>query len=323
MIIDEAKITIKAGDGGDGGIFFRHEKYVPKGGPDGGDGGNGGNVFIKASRHIDDLTEYVRKRKIFAEDGQNGMKQKMFGKKGQDLILNVPLGTQVYENNQLLFDLTEDEKKILIAKGGSGGWGNCHFATSIKQAPEWAKEGLPGEKKKIRLELKMIADVGLVGLPNAGKSTLLSVISNARPKVADYPFTTIEPNLGVVRAENRSIIVADIPGLIEGASDGKGLGTKFLKHIERTRTILHLVDVSGLDPWRDYHTVRDELKKFSEKLAKKPELVVLSKIELIPDKEIKKIVNKFKKHKINTILISAATHSGIDALIYDIIKHIS
>lgn len=323
MIIDEAKITIKAGDGGNGGIFFRHEKYVPKGGPDGGDGGNGGNVYIKASRHTDDLTEYARKRKFYAEDGQNGMKQKMYGKKGQDLVLSVPLGTQVYENNQLLFDLTEDEKKILVAKGGSGGWGNCHFATSVKQAPEWAKEGLPGDKKKIKLELKMIADVGLVGLPNAGKSTLLSVISNARPKVADYPFTTLEPNLGVVRAENRSIIVADIPGLIEGASDGRGLGTKFLKHIERTRTILHLVDVSSQDPWLDYQTVRDELKKFSEKLAKKPELVVLSKIELVSDKEIKQIVNKFKKHKIESVSISAATHAGIDALIYDIIKHIS
>lgn len=323
MIIDESKITIKAGDGGNGGIYFRHEKYVPKGGPDGGDGGNGGNVYIKASRHVDDLTEYARKRKFFAENGQDGMKQKMYGKKGQSLILNVPMGSQIYEDGKLIYDMTEDGQEILIAKGGSGGWGNSHFATSIKQTPDWAKEGLPGEKKKIRLELKMIADVGLVGLPNAGKSTLLSVISNARPKVADYPFTTIEPNLGVVRAENRSIVVADIPGLIEGASDGKGLGTKFLKHIERTRTILHLVDVSSQDPWSDYQTVRNELKKFSENLSKKPELVVLSKIELIPDKEIKKVANKFKKHKIETVSISAATHAGIEALIYDIIKHIS
>ena len=324
MIVDEAKIYLKAGDGGDGGVYFRHEKYVAKGGPDGGDGGDGGDVIFRASRHEHDLNKYARQRKFMADDGEDGKKKLCSGKNGGDLILDLPLGTQVYDDDKLIVDMTEDGKTYCIAKGGNGGWGNQHFATSVKQAPEWAKEGLPGEERvNIRLELKMIADVGLVGLPNAGKSTLLSVISNARPRIADYPFTTLEPNLGVLRLDDKSIIIADIPGLIEGASHGKGLGIKFLKHIERTRTILHLVDVSSVDPWRDYQTVYAELKNFSVKLSEKPQMVVLSKIELVPEKQIRKIISTFKKHKLQVATISASTHAGIDDLIYSLIKHIS
>ncbi len=320
MIIDETKISLRAGKGGNGGIFFRHEKYVAKGGPDGGDGGDGGNIYIVASRHVDDLTEFVRKRKFEAEDGENGMRQKMYGKKGKDLILKVPLGTQISMDRELLYDMTKDEQKILIAKGGNGGWGNCHFATSIKQTPQWAKDGLPGEKKKIRMELKMIADVGLVGLPNAGKSTLLSVISNARPKVADYPFTTLEPNLGAIRTEDKTVVVADIPGLIEGASQGKGLGHKFLKHIERTKVLLHLIDCSSADPLKDYKMINTELKEFSTILAKKKQKVVLTKRELISEEDLKKVIATFTKAKIKTSAISAVTHDGIPELIYEIVK---
>lgn len=323
MIIDEVKIEIKAGDGGNGGVYFRREKFIPKGGPDGGDGGNGGDIIFESSRHEHDLTQYARARKFTAENGVSGMPQKSSGKNGQDLILRVPIGTQIYRDDQLAIDLMTDNQQYNAAKGGNGGWGNQHFATSIKQAPKWAKQGLPGESDKLRLELKMIADVGLVGLPNAGKSTLLSVISNAKPRIADYPFTTLEPNLGVVRFADKSIVVADIPGLIEGASEGRGLGHKFLKHIERTRILVQLIDVSSDNPWRDYQTVSLELKNFSEKLAKKKKIVVLSKTEILTAPEIKNIIGIFKKHRINIVPISAATHTGVDELIYGIIKKIS
>lgn len=320
MIIDEAKIYVKAGDGGDGGIYFRHEKYVPKGGPDGGDGGNGGNVIFRSSEHEHDLRNYVKQRKFLAQDGANGMKQLCSGKKGEDLILDVPLGTQIFEGDNLLIDMTESGMSYRVAKGGSGGWGNHHFATSVKQAPEWAKEGLPGEERNLRLELKMIADVGLVGLPNAGKSTLLSVLSNARPKIADYPFTTLEPNLGVVRTPERSIVIADIPGLIEGASKGKGLGDKFLKHIERTKTILHLVAADSEDPFGEFEIIKSELADFSDDLAKKQKMVILTKCELIDDDRLEEIIELFNLKKVDVLAISAQTHHNIDKLVYEILK---
>lgn len=324
MIIDEAKIYLKAGDGGDGGVYFLHEKFMPKGGPDGGDGGDGGDVVFRASRHEHDLSKYARQRKFLAPDGEKGKPKLCHGKNGQDLILDLPLGTQIFNGDKLISDMLIDQDEFRIAKGGNGGWGNQHFATSVKQTPQWAKEGLPGQEfSNIRLELKMIADVGLVGLPNAGKSTLLSVVSNAKPRIADYPFTTLEPNLGVVRTKNRSIIVADIPGLIEGASFGRGLGTKFLKHIERTRLIVQLIDASSSDTWKDYKTVETELKRFSEKLANKPRLIVFSKTELVSTAEVKKLIALFGRHKVNVTAISAVTHAGIDILIYDIIKQIS
>lgn len=314
MIVDEAKIFVRAGKGGDGGVYFRHEKYVPKGGPDGGDGGDGGDVVFVADEHASDLNLFARQNKFLAPDGQNGGKRLCSGKNGEDLILKVPPGTQIY-GDQLLADLVHPGDRFLAAKGGQGGWGNHHFATSVKQAPQWAKEGLPGEGLKLRLELKMIADVGLVGLPNAGKSTLLSVISNARPKIADYPFTTLEPNLGVVRTQNKSIIVADIPGLIEGASKGKGLGDKFLKHIERTKSIIQLISAESEDLWTDFRVIEQELNAFSKKLAEKPKLLVLTKAELLDEKNLAKAVKTFKSKKLEILPISAQTHYNIDKLI--------
>lgn len=318
MIVDSAKISIKAGNGGNGGIFFRREKFIPKGGPDGGDGGNGGNIYVRASRHVDDLTQYARKASYEAENGGNGMKQKMYGRKGVDLILDLPLGVQIFENDKLIYDLINDGQKVLIAKGGSGGWGNHHFATSIKQTPMWAKDGLPGETKNLRLELKMIADIGIVGLPNAGKSTLLSVLSNARPKIADYPFTTLEPNLGAIRYENKTLIIADIPGLIEGASKGKGLGQKFLKHLDRTQMLIHLISAEDEDVVQSYNLIRNELKQFSDKLANKPELVVINKIELLTKERAQKVYKKLGDQNINFLAISTVTQKNIKDLKYKI-----
>jgi len=323
MIVDEVKISVKAGNGGNGGVFFRREKFIPKGGPDGGDGGNGGSVYILASRHVDDLTQYARKAFYEAENGGKGMKQKMSGKNGSDLVLEVPLGAQVFENNILLHDMVNDGQKVLIAQGGNGGWGNQHFATSIKQAPMWAKDGLPGEAKSLRLELKMIADIGIVGLPNAGKSTLLSVLSNARPKIADYPFTTLEPNLGAIRYENKTLIIADIPGLIEGASKGKGLGHKFLKHIDRTKMLIHLLSAEDDNVIKSYQLIRNELKEFSDKLGQKPELVVLNKIELLSKEELQKVSRQLKNKKIKFLAVSAVTQENIKDLKYMLYNKVS
>lgn len=321
MFIDETKISVKAGRGGDGSVSFRHEKYVPMGGPDGGDGGNGGDVILVASDQASDLSDFNRLRKFNAEDGHNGMGQKMHGKNGEDLTLAVPIGTQIFDHEGVLIaDLTSEGDPYIPAKGGNGGWGNIHFASSIKQAPKWSKKGLPGESVDLSLELKMIANVGLIGLPNAGKSTLLSVISNARPKIANYPFTTLEPNLGVIKGIDKNIIVADIPGLIEGASTGKGLGDKFLKHIERTTILVHVIDINSEDILRDYEVIRKELVAFSGKLAKKKEIVVLSKADTIDDNGIKKIEKKLKK--LNPIVISGSSHLGVDELLKRILKEL-
>lgn len=321
MFIDETKIYVCAGKGGDGSTSFRHEKYVPMGGPDGGDGGDGGDIVILASDQASDLSNFNRLRRFKAEDGQNGMGQKMHGKNGEDLILPVPIGTQIFDSaGEIIADLTKEGDQFVPAKGGNGGWGNIHFHTSIKQAPKWAKKGLPGGSMDLGLELKMIADVGLIGLPNAGKSTLLSVISNARPKIANYPFTTLEPNLGVIKGIDKNIIVADIPGLIEGASEGKGLGDKFLKHIERTTILVHIIDINSDDITRDYEVIRKELVAFSKKLAKKKEIVVLSKADTLDDKQIAKIKNKLKK--MSPIVISGSSHLGIDELINRILKEL-
>ncbi len=315
MIIDEAKIKVLAGRGGDGGVYFRREKYVPKGGPDGGDGGRGGNVIFRSNPHIHDLRAFVGQTIFAAEDGENGKKKLAHGKNGTDLILDLPIGAQIYLGENLVADFGRPDQDYLAAKGGSGGFGNHHFATSVKQAPQWAKEGLPGGEAEIRLELKMIADVGLVGLPNAGKSTLLSVISNARPRIADYPFTTLEPNLGVVNMQDNKLIVADIPGLIEGASKGKGLGDKFLKHIERTKLILHLISVENSDMVASYKVINQELKDFSDKLSRKRQLLVLTKTELLDEKGLKEAVGRFKKMKIMVIPVSAVTHHNLDKLL--------
>lgn len=323
MFIDEAEIYLKAGKGGDGSVSFRREKYIPKGGPDGGDGGDGGDIIILVDNHCHGLSLYNREKSFQAENGVNGAGQKKSGKGGDDLILRVPAGTQIYTSKgDLIADLTEENKTMVIAKGGNGGWGNQHFASSIKQAPKWSKAGLKGESLKVKLLLKTIADVGLIGLPNAGKSTLLAVLSNAHPKIADYPFTTLEPNLGTIKNIERNIILADIPGLIEGASVGKGLGDKFLRHIERTTILVHVIDANSDDVIRDYKVIRKELKDFSKELVKKKEIVVLNKIDSVPEEDLETKISELKKAKIKVIPISGVTHYNLDELTKTILKNI-
>ena len=314
MFIDSAKIYIKAGKGGDGAVSFRREKYTPKGGPDGGDGGDGGSVIAIVDNHCHGLALFNRQKVFIAEDGQNGMSQKKHGKRGKDLVLLIPAGTQVFSNDHLIIDLTKQDDYVVLAKGGSGGFGNQHFATSIKQTPRWSKKGLCGEEKELRLELKLIADIGLIGLPNSGKSTLLSVISGAKPKIADYPFTTLEPNLGVIKGREHNIIVADIPGLIKGASKGKGLGHKFLKHIERTKVLVHLIDINQKNIEIDYLAIRNELKKFSKVLVKKKEIVVINKTDTLTEFDLKQKVSSLKRIK-NPILLSSVSGVGLKSLL--------
>ncbi|MCX8085313.1 MAG: GTPase ObgE [Rhodocyclaceae bacterium] len=299
--IDEAIITVTAGKGGNGAVSFRREKYVPRGGPDGGDGGRGGNVVMVADRNLNTLIDYRYTRHYRAEDGENGRGSDCFGKGGADLVLRVPVGTVVTDiaTGTQIADLNEDGASAIVAKGGGGGAGNLRFKSSTNRTPRQSTPGEPGESKELRLELKVLADVGLLGLPNAGKSTFIRAVSAARPKVADYPFTTLQPNLGVVSvAVGKSFVIADIPGLIKGASEGAGLGHRFLKHLQRTRLLLHLIDVAPLDPDIDPITeamaIVDELRRFDESLYRKPRWIVLNKIDLIPEarrqEELEKII---------------------------------
>lgn len=321
MFIDEVKIYVKAGDGGNGCTAFRREKYVPRGGPSGGDGGRGGDVWMVASEHYNTLLHYRFNPEHKAERGRHGEGSNRTGRDGASIELPVPVGTVVYDDDtgELLFDLTQPGQRVLVAKGGRGGRGNARFATSTHQAPTEHEPGRPGEEKRLRLELKLLADVGLVGFPNAGKSTLISRVSAARPKIADYPFTTLEPHLGVVSLEDgRSFVMADIPGLIEGAHEGHGLGIQFLRHIERTRLLAHLVDVSemsGRDPVRDFEVIMDELASFSKDLARKPMIVVATKMDIAqnPDRveSLKKIA---RKKRLRFFPISAVTGEGIQKL---------
>lgn len=319
-MIDYAKISLKAGDGGNGAVAWRREKYEPTGGPAGGDGGNGGSIIIKATRNLSTLEEFRYKKEFKAENGEQGGKNKKFGKKGEDLYIPVPVGTLIREaeTNTIIKDMTKDGEEFLIAKGGRGGRGNVHFKNSIRQAPRFAESGKKGQEIDLIFELKVLADVGLVGLPNVGKSTLLSVISKAKPKIANYHFTTIDPNLGVVKVDReRSFIVADIAGLIEGANLGSGLGHDFLKHIERCRVLIHVVDVSGLegrDPIDDFKLINKELELYNENLSKKPMIVALNKSELDYNDNASKFIEVFgKDYKI--FKISAATTNGIKELI--------
>jgi len=294
--IDQAVVKIQAGDGGDGRINFRQEKFIAHGGPDGGDGGNGGNVIVRASYNQDSLAHYRYDRSLRAESGQAGGKNKKHGRTGHDLILEVPVGTLAKdEQDNILADLTLDQQQVVIAKGGRGGFGNAHFVSSKRQSPNFADKGEPGEVKTINFELKMLADVGLVGLPNAGKSSLLRYISNAKPKIADYPFTTLNPSVGVVDVDSSSMLVADIPGLIEGAASGVGLGFDFLKHIERTALIIQLIDAYSKDIVNDYLTVYKELANYSPKLVTKPRIVVLNKTESISEAQIEEMVSRLKR----------------------------
>lgn len=319
MFIDEAEIEVKAGDGGDGAVAFRREKYVPKGGPSGGNGGKGGDVIIQAFRNLNTLLDFKYKRKYAAGNGAMGGSSLKDGKNGKDVLIKVPIGTIVKdsESQKVLADLDKDGKLIVVAKGGRGGKGNSNFATPTNQAPRFAEKGKKGESRKIILELKLIADVGIVGFPNAGKSTLISVISAAKPKIADYPFTTLEPNLGIVYYKDyKSFTVADIPGIIEGAHEGKGLGLKFLRHIERTKILLFLIEVTSENIERDYKILLNELKQYSKKLAERKKIIAISKTDLIDKKDFEKIpLKKFSKEKIPIIPISAVTNDGIPLLL--------
>ena len=288
MFVDRAKITIRSGKGGDGAVTFRREPFVPEGGPDGGDGGRGGDVIFQADRNLRTLMDFRYKIKYEAENGQNGMKRNRFGKAGQDLIIKIPMGTVIIdeETGLVMKDLTEDGEKFVAAKGGRGGRGNVNFKNSVRQAPNFAEAGGEAKERKIILEMKLIADVGLVGFPNVGKSSLLSIATSAQPKIANYHFTTIDPNLGVVKIYDDSFVMADIAGIIEGASEGLGLGFRFLKHIERTKVLIHVVDVSGSegrDPKDDFDKINKELEAYSPKILKKPQLVAANKIDMIDE----------------------------------------
>ncbi|HSW79719.1 MAG TPA: GTPase ObgE [Candidatus Saccharimonadales bacterium] len=323
--IDKVTVSITAGDGGDGHKSFRHEKFVDHGGPDGGDGGDGGNVIMRADRNENTLAEFRYHKELLAESGQPGSKRRKHGKSAADLIVPVPVGTSIVdENGKTLADLTEDGMEEVIARGGKGGFGNAHFVSSIRQAPNFAEKGEPGESITAEFELKMIADVGLVGLPNAGKSSLLGRISNARPEIADYPFTTLTPNLGVVDIEKHSsLLFADIPGLIEGAALGKGLGHEFLRHIERTKVLIHVIDAYQDDLEAAYKTIQDELKTYKVNLSKRPQLIALNKVEGLDDEIVADLMARLHKAAPkNTPLfaISATSGQGVQELLFAVKK---
>ncbi|MBO7560415.1 GTPase ObgE [Candidatus Saccharibacteria bacterium] len=323
MFVDTAKVSLKAGKGGDGAVSFRHEIYIPKGGPDGGDGGKGGSIIFKADKDTNTLLNFRFTPILTAEDGKNGSGTRSAGRSGKDLIIEVPIGTCVYRNDKgerlQIADLTRDGQEAVIAKGGDGGFGNAHFKSSTRQAPIIAEVGEPGEEFEAELELKLLADVGLVGLPNAGKSTFLSVVSNAKPEIADYPFTTITPNLGVATVDGKDILIADIPGLIEGAAEGKGLGHAFLRHVERTPVILHLVDIYNNDAGEAYETIRNELNKYSD-LKYRPEVVALTKCEGVDDDIIKMQMSSIlsKNPDAQIFTISSSAHQGIKELLREL-----
>jgi GTP-binding protein len=329
QFLDEARILVKAGDGGNGCLAFRREKYVPRGGPSGGDGGRGGDVYIVASSQHNTLLQFSYNPEHKAERGRHGEGSNKTGADGHSIEIEMPVGTVIYDEatGERLADLTEPGQRFLVARGGRGGRGNARFATSTHQAPTEHEPGRPGEERRLRLELKLLADVGLVGFPNAGKSTLISRISAARPKIADYPFTTLEPNLGVVQLPNfRSFVVADIPGLIEGAHLGAGLGIQFLRHIERTRLLVHLVDVSessGRDPVHDFEAIMTELASFSEDLAHKPMIVVASKMDAAQDEtRIASLRNLSSEHGLPYFEISSVTGQGIEAVKFAMAEHV-
>ena len=324
MFVDEAKIRVKAGDGGNGCVAFRREKFVPRGGPSGGDGGHGGDVILESSEKHNTLVHFRFNPEYKAERGRHGEGKNCTGREGENVVLKVPVGTIVRDEltGELVHDFSGPDERVVIAQGGRGGRGNARFATSTHQAPREHEQGFPGEERVLRLELKLLADVGLVGFPNAGKSTLISRISAARPKIADYPFTTLQPNLGVVVVgeppEDLSFVVADIPGLIEGASEGAGLGTQFLRHIERTRLLAHLVDVSDAcgrpDPVEDYDIITRELKNFGAGLENKPVIVVASKIDIANKDKLAKLQRYCKRKKLDLFAISAVSGEGIEEL---------
>ena len=327
MFTDYAKITIKSGNGGDGAVTFRREKYVAAGGPDGGDGGRGGSIYFRVDPNANTLVDFRYTKKFKAENGENGSGGHKYGKSGQDLYINVPIGTIIKdaETGKIVADLSHEGQEELVLKGGRGGKGNSHFATATRQVPRFAQAGEDGEEKEIILELKLLADVGLLGFPNVGKSTFLSIVTDAKPKIANYHFTTIEPNLGVVKTEHGdSFVIADIPGIIEGASEGIGLGIQFLRHVERTRLLLHVIDVSGVEgrnPVQDFYTINEELKNYSEKLSKRKQIIVANKIDIMQDEAgYKELEALAKKEGLEIYKISGATGEGITKLLDRVVE---
>jgi GTP-binding protein len=330
--IDEAKIEVIAGDGGNGVASFCREKFRPFGGPDGGDGGKGGSIWAVADRNINTLVDYRFSKLHKAKNGENGRGSDCYGKGADDIMLRMPVGTLIIDQNdgEIVADLTEHGQQVLLAKGGEGGWGNIHFKTSTNRAPRQKTEGKEGERRELRLELKVLADVGLLGMPNAGKSTFITAVSNARPKIADYPFTTLHPNLGMVRVSHeKSFVIADIPGLIEGAAEGAGLGIQFLRHLQRTRLLLHIVDLAPFDnvePVKEAKAIVKELQKYDESLYEKPRWLVLNKLDMVPEDERKKRVKDFIKRfgwKGPVYEISALTRDGCEELVQDIYNYLA
>lgn len=314
MFIDKVAVQIKAGDGGRGAVSFRHEKFVDRGGPDGGDGGNGGDVIFMADRNMNTLVSFRFKQELRADDGQAGSKRKMHGRSAKALIVAVPVGTMVFYEGEKIADLVQDQEKAIIARGGKGGYGNAHFISSTRQAPKVAELGEPGQEFGVTLELKLLADVGLVGFPNAGKSTFLSVVTNARPEIADYPFTTLKPQLGVASVDDHSMLIADIPGLIEGASAGKGLGDEFLRHIERTAVLLHLIDIYKDDVAESYQTIRKELSTHDAALVTRPEIVLLTKSEGLDEQTVQQKIDELRSvvpKEVPVFAISSQAHQGL------------
>ena len=319
MFIDEAEIEVKSGKGGDGMVHFHREKYAPRGGPDGGDGGRGGDVILDVRPTLNTLAAFRHTLRYAAEDGKGGGSNNKYGKSAENLVVPIPPGTVIYDaaTGELIGDLTTPGQQLTVCKGGRGGRGNTHFKSSINQTPRTAERGVPGEEKRLRLELKLIADIGIVGVPNAGKSTLLSVLTNAKPKIAPYPFTTLEPNLGVAEVDaETSVVLADIPGLVEGASQGVGLGFEFLRHVQRTRVLIHLLDGLSTDPLADYAQINSEMALFDPHLAQKPQIVVLNKIDQPEVQErLKSLKAKFKKQKVELFSISAMARTNVRELL--------
>ncbi len=324
--LDQCKIFIRSGNGGAGSVSFRREKFIPNGGPDGGDGGKGGDVWIEATEGLNTLIDYRYQQHFKAKTGEHGKGRQMHGANSEDIVLRVPVGTEVFEEDEetLIVDLDEAGKRFLLAKGGNGGWGNTRFKGPVNQAPTFALPGQDGEERWIWLRLKLIADAGLLGLPNAGKSTFLAASSAAKPKIADYPFTTLTPNLGVIDlGPEQRFVLADIPGLIEGASEGAGLGTRFLGHVERTKVLIHLVDGTQEDPVGAYKIIRGELKAYAEDLAEKPEIVAINKIDAMDKDTVKKLLTKLKKASGQTpLLISGVTGEGVRAMLFKALETI-
>lgn len=331
QFIDEAKIYLQAGNGGNGASSFRREKFIPRGGPDGGDGGRGGSIIFEAIKDLNTLIDFRFQQQFIAKSGIKGHGSNKNGLSGDDLVLRVPVGTQIFaeDEEELLADMTEDKQRVMIAKGGRGGLGNSNFKSSTNRAPTYAQKGEEGQKLWINLKLKLLSDAGLLGLPNAGKSTFLSVTTRAKPKIADYPFTTLKPQLGVVYIDNNEFVLADIPGLIKGASEGKGLGDRFLKHVERCGVMLHLIDATAEDVALSYKTIRDELAGYSEELLQKDEVIALNKIDLLSDEEVKEKVSELKNFlkkqgvkRAKVFTISGATSKGTKDVLRELYKKI-